>query len=427
MPARKLMPEPSAVNPLLNVDTALKNILESVKTLPAETISLAEAHSRVIAQDIISPIDLPPFDNSAMDGYALHCEDSVAAGKSNPVALSVAMDIPAGSAPSGQLQRGQAARIMTGAPIPAGADAVIPVEDTDDSWVKGENAAAPDRVQLYRSLRPGENIRRAGENIAQGERVMRAGTLIGPAEIGMLAGIGCAKVAVIRQPKVVILSSGDELVDIHHPLEPGKIRDTNSYTLAGLVRQAGGIPIRLPIAADTLASIRALYRRALEINPDLVISTAGVSVGAADLVRVVMDELGDIDFWRINMRPGKPLAFGSLRGVPFFGLPGNPVSTMVTFEVLVRPALAKIAGREIRQRAIKATLADDMRSDGRRSYNRVTLERDRDHIVARSTGIQSSGALMSMVLADGLAVIPEGVPTLPAGAVVEVLLLRDLD
>ena len=412
---------------LLNVDTALDNILDSVSALPAETVSLPEAHNRVIAEDIVSPIDLPPFDNSAMDGYTLHCEDCSGASQSTPATLPVVMDILAGSAPDRRLQRGQAARIMTGAPVPATANAVIPVEDTDDDWVKGESSAVPDSVQLFRSLRRGENIRRAGENIAQGETVMRAGTVIGPAEIGMLAGIGCAKVAVIRQPKVVILSSGDELVDIHQSIEPGKIRDTNSYTLAGLVRQSGGIPIRLPIANDTLQSIRALYRRALEINPDMIISTAGVSVGAADLVRVVMDELGDIDFWRINMRPGKPLAFGSLQGVPFFGLPGNPVSTMVTFEVLVRPALAKIAGREIRQRAIKATLADDMTSDGRRSYNRVTLERNSNQIVARSTGIQSSGALMSMVLADGLAVIPEGATMLPAGAVVDVFLLRDLD
>ena len=412
---------------LLSVDAALENILATVRLLRAETVSLAEAHSRVIAEDIVSPIDLPPFDNSAMDGYALYYEDSVAAERSHPATLPVVMDVLAGSAPSGQLQPGQAARIMTGAPIPAGANAVIPVEDTDDDWLKEDTAAAPAQVQLYRSLRCGENIRRSGENIAQGDSVMRAGTVIGPAEIGMLAGIGCAKVAVIRQPKVVILSSGDELVDIHHPLNPGQIRDTNSYTLAGLVRQAGGIPIRLPIAADTLTSIRALYRRALEINPDMVISTAGVSVGAADLVRDVMDELGDIDFWRINMRPGKPLAYGTLRGVPFFGLPGNPVSTMVTFEVLVRPALAKIAGREIKQRAIKATLAADMKSDGRRSYNRVSLERKSNQIIARSTGIQSSGALMSMVLADGLAVIPEGETMLPAGAVVDVLLLRELD
>ena len=181
-----------------------------------------------------------------------------------------------------------------------------------------------------------------------------------------------------------------------------------------MIRQAGGIPIRLPIAKDTLESIRALYRRALEINPDLLISTAGVSVGAADLVRVVMDELGEIDFWRINMRPGKPLAYGTIQGVPFFGLPGNPVSTMVTFEVLVRPALAKIAGRDIKQRTIKATLADDMRSDGRRTYARVTLSREGDRLIARSTGIQSSGALMSMVLADGLAIIPEDQSFVPA-------------
>ena len=412
---------------LLSVDAALENILATVRRLPAETVSLPESHNRVIAGDIVSPIDLPPFDNSAMDGYALRCEDSIAAGPSDPIALPVVMDILAGSAPSQQLQPGQAARIMTGAPIPAGANAVIPVEDTDDDGVKGGGGAAPAQVRLYRALRPLENIRSAGENIRAGETVMRAGTLIGPAEIGMLAGIGCAKVAVIRQPKVVILSSGDELVDIHHPLEPGQIRDTNSYTLAGLIRRAGGVPIRLPIASDTLKSIRGLYRRALEINPDMIISTAGVSVGAADLVRVVMDELGDIDFWRINMRPGKPLAYGALQGLPFFGLPGNPVSTMVTFEVLVRPALAKIAGRCIAQRIVKAAIADDMTSDGRRSYNRVTLERHSSGIVARSTGIQSSGALMSMVLADGLAVIPEGATNVPAGATLDVLLLRDLD
>ena len=412
---------------LLSVDAALESILATVRHLPAETVSLAEAHSRVIAEDIISPIDLPPFDNSAMDGYALFIEDSATADPGNPATLPVTMDIPAGSAPSQPLKRGSAARIMTGAPIPAGANAVVPVEDTDDDWGKGEISPAPAQVQVYRSLRFGENIRRAGENIAAGDPVMRAGTVIGPAEIGMLAGIGCAKVAVIRQPKVVILSSGDELVDVHVDLEPGQIRDTNSYTLAGLVRGAGGIPIRLPIARDTLPAIRALYRRALEIDPDMIISTAGVSVGAADLVKVVMDELGDIDFWRINMRPGKPLAYGSLQGLPFFGLPGNPVSTMVTFEVLVRPALAKIAGRESKQRVVKAALAADMRSDGRRSYNRVTLERVAGQLVARSTGIQSSGALMSMVLADGLAVIPEGVTTLPAGAIVDVHLLRDLD
>lgn len=413
--------------PLLNVNTAKSKILAALQALPAETVSLAEALDRVVAADIVSPLDLPPFDNSAMDGYAIHFEDSAGASQEQPVRLKVSMDIRAGDAPSGQLQRGSAARIMTGAPIPAGCSAVIPVEDTDDDWQKGDSSQPPSQVALNKRLRAGENIRRAGENISAGETIVRAETVMRPAEIGMLAGIGCAKLHVIRQPKVVILSSGDELVDVHHALEPGKIRDTNSYTLAALIRQTGGIPIRLPIAADKLASIRALYRRALEINPDMIISTAGVSVGAADLVKVVMNELGDIDFWRINMRPGKPLAFGTLRGVPFFGLPGNPVSTMVTYEVLVRPALEKIAGRRSKRRTVDATIADNMTSDGRRSYIRVTLSRDRDGFSARATGIQSSGALMSMVLADGLAIIPEGRTKVRAGEMLSVLMLRDPD
>lgn len=415
------------MNPLLNVDQALESILADMRTLEAETVSLPDAHDRVLAEDIVSPIDLPPFDNSAMDGYAIRYEDSADASRSNPTPLAVTMDILAGSTPEGQLHAGQAARIMTGAPIPAGATAVIPVEDTDDDWSKGEDSPLPASVSLYRSLDCGENIRLAGENIKVGETIMRAGAVIGPAEIGMLAGIGRPRVEVVRRPKVVILSSGDELVDIYDELTPGKIRDTNGYTLAGLVRQAGGVPIRLPIAKDTLDSIRALYRRALEINPDLLISTAGVSVGAADLVRVVMDELGEIDFWRINMRPGKPLAYGTIQGVPFFGLPGNPVSTMVTFEVVVRPALAKIAGRSISQRRIKATTAHDFRSDGRRTYARVTLSREGDRLIARATGIQSSGALMSMVLADGLAIIPEDQKIARAGSELYVLLLRTVN
>lgn len=415
------------MNQLLNVDAALSKILADMKTLEAETVSLPDALDRVLAEDIVSPIDLPPFDNSAMDGYAIHFEDSADASQSNPATLPVTMDILAGSAPDQALKPGAAARIMTGAPLPQGASAVIPVEDTDDEWQKGEYSALPAEVCLFRSLSRGENIRLAGENIKSGDTIMEAGAIIGPAEIGMIAGIGRPRVAVIRQPKVVILSSGDELVDIYDELKPGKIRDTNGYTLAGLIRQAGGIPIRLPIAKDTLESIRALYRRALEINPDLLISTAGVSVGAADLVKVVMDELGEIDFWRINMRPGKPLAYGTIQGLPFFGLPGNPVSTMVTFEVIVRPALAKIAGRDIRQRAIKATLSEDMRSDGRRTYARVTLKREGDRLIARSTGIQSSGALMSMVLADGLAVIPEGIRRIPAGNEIAVLPLHPIE
>ncbi len=412
---------------LLNVDTALAQILAELQPLGSEHIALAESLDRVIALDITAPLDLPPFDNSAMDGYAIRHEDSQAASPQQPASLRVTQDITAGATPSGRLQPGCAARIMTGAPIPPGCSAVAPVEDSDDNWRKGENPAPPEQVRIYSRYAPGANIRRKGENIACGATIMRAGTIIQPAEIGMLAGIGCARFEVVRKPKVVILGSGDELVDVHEPLRPGKIRDSNSYTLAGLIRQLGGIPIRLPIARDNLSEIRALYRRALGINPDMIISSAGVSVGAADLVREVMDELGDIDFWRINMRPGKPLAYGRLQGIPFFGLPGNPVSAMVTFEVLVRPALAKLAGRALHRKTITATVADDLRSDGRRSYHRVRLAHEGGRVVARSTGSQSSGALMSMLLADGLAIIPAGQRHVPAGSELPVLLLRSFE
>ena len=409
--------------PLLNVDDALAQILDDIQLLDAETVALAESLERVLANAVVSPLDLPPFDNSAMDGYAIRQADCAKASRQRPALLSVMQDIRAGDAPQGDLQPGQAARIMTGAPIPAGCTAVAPVEDTDDDWRRDE-AALPARVRVFQRYPSGANIRRAGENVAAGATVMPARAVIQPAEMGMLAALGCARFAVIRKPKVVILGSGDELVDAHEAIRPGQIRDTNSYALAGLIRQAGGIPIRLPIARDNLADIRALYRHATSINPDMILSSAGVSVGAADLVREVMSELGDIDFWRINMRPGKPLAYGALRGIPFFGLPGNPVSTMVTFEVLVRPALAKMAGRDLTRRAVKATLGEDMQSDGRRSYNRVRLSRDAAGIVARSTGTQSSGALMSMLLADGLAILPEGQRHVRAGSQVSVLLLR---
>ena len=406
--------------PLLNVNDALAQILRDIRQLDSEVVNLAESLDRVIAADIVSPLDLPPFDNSAMDGYAIRHEDS-------PARLRVTQDIRAGDSPSGKLESGQGARIMTGAPIPVGCTAVAPVEDTDDDWTRDADSALPETVHVRRGYKHGANIRRRGENIACGAVIMRVGAVIQPAEMGMLAAIGCARFQVIRKPKVVILGSGDELVDAHEELAPGKIRDTNSYTLAGLIRHAGGVPIRLPIARDKLPEIRALYRRALGIDPDMIISSAGVSVGAADLVREVMDELGDIDFWRINMRPGKPLAYGALRGIPFFGLPGNPVSTMVTFEVVVRPALSKMAGRDLSRLTITATLADDMRTDGRRSYNRVRLMREGDGIVARSTGTQSSGALMSMLLADGLAIIPEGETHARAGSEVSVIVLRAFD
>jgi len=414
------------VTSLLNVDAALETILNQILILNHETIPLADSLGRVIAENITSPIDLPPFDNSAMDGYAVHFNDSTDASENHPITLSVVMDIPAGKAPTGQLKAGQAARIMTGAPIPEGATAVIPVEHTTDNWQKGDSPPLPESVDIIKPASDGANIRRIGENIQKDALVIAEGTVIRPAEIGMLAGIGCTQVTVTRKPKVIILTSGDELVDIDQPITPGKIRDTNSYTLAALITQVGGIPIRLPIAGDTMDSIRQLYADAIAQKPDMIISSAGVSVGTADLVKVVMSELGNIDFWRINLRPGKPLAYGTIQDIPFFGLPGNPVSAMITFEVFVRPALAKMAGLPHHIVLDKAITANDMKSDGRRSYDRVTLKRDDDTLIATSTGTQSSGALMSMVLADGLIIIPEEMTFVPAGTELSVILLRPI-
>jgi molybdopterin molybdotransferase len=408
---------------LLNVDRALAQILEQIAPLSVEPVALDVALDRVLAEDVVAASNLPPFANSSMDGYALRSDDV----RDAPVTLTVTMDIPAGHAPSGTLASGEAARIMTGAPMPEGADAVIPVEETDGGWDRGASTPPPAYVRVFRAVEAGAYVRPVGEDVTVGTRVLRQGTRIRPQEMGVLAALGQAQVPVYRQPRVVILSSGDELVSVEEPLIPGKIRDVNRYTLAGLVRHLGGIPLVLPPARDTAESVRATFAAALAEQPDMVMSSAGVSVGAADLVRDILDDLGRVDFWRINLRPGKPLAFGRLGNVPFFGLPGNPVSVMITYDVLVRPALLKQMGLEADWPLVTARVGERMISDGRRSYVRVKLHRTPDNgWVAVSTGTQSSGALMSMVLADGLLIVPEGMTEVAEGAMLPVRLLRNL-
>jgi molybdopterin molybdotransferase len=308
--------------------------------------------------------------------------------------------------------------------MPDGADAVVPVEQTDQQWESGENLPLPEVVAIYASVSPGDYVRPVGEDIQAGQIVLDAGTLIRPQELGILAALGQAQVSVIRRPRVAILSSGDELIDVSEPLAPGKIRDVNSYTLFGLINTYGGVSIRIPTARDTLDDVRRRFREAIDQQPDLILSSAGVSVGAFDIVRAVMEELGQIDFWRVNLRPGKPLTFGSLGGVPFFGLPGNPVSAMVTFDVFVRPALLKLSRRPDAVPTVEAILRESLKSDGRRSYIRVKLSREGGQIIAHTTGTQSSGALMSMVLADGLLIIPENVTEARAGEKFSVRLLK---
>ncbi len=334
------------------------------------------------------------------------------------------MDIPAGNTPAHALHPGQAARIMTGAPMPDDANAVVMVEHTLSTWQPAESASAT--VSILRPVHAGENIRQRGEDVRADETVLNAGTVLRPSEIGLLASVGCANPSVVRQPRVAILSTGDELVDVNEPLVPGKIHDSNRYALAAQVATYGGIPLLIPTARDTLDDVRLRFGQALEQQPDLILSSAGVSVGAYDVVRNVIEEMGVVDFWRINIRPGKPLAFGQIGGVPFFGLPGNPVSALVTFEVFVRPALLRLGQLPDPQRTIFAKLGHDIKSDGRRSYLRVQLTHRDDHWQAHLTGSQSSGMLTSMVKADGLLIIPENITQVYAGSSLPVRLLKDL-
>lgn len=412
---------------LLSVDNALQLVLKQIVSLPPEAVDLDAALGRVLAEDLVADANIPPFANSSMDGFAVRAADIAQASKEKPVQLDVVMDIPAGRAATETLQRGQAARIMTGAPMPDGADSVIPVENTDAQWKPGDDSALPPHVMISRGLESGDYVRPAGEDIQAGQVVLKAGTLIRAQEIGLIASVGRSRAQVVRRPRVAIVSTGDELVGLDEPLGPGKIRDSNSFTLAALVTTYGGEPIRIQVARDTLEDVRRRFREALEQKPDIILSTAGVSVGAFDVVRTVIDELGKVNFWRINLRPGKPLAFGELQGVPFFGLPGNPVSAMVTFDVFVRPVLLKLGNQQEHLPTIQAVVGETIRSDGRRSYLRVKLAQENGNWVARTTGTQSSGALTSMALADGLLIVPEDQIEVPIGTTLPVRLLREIN
>lgn len=410
---------------LLNVDDAVARILSEISILSAENIPLIESLGRVLAAPLISEISLPPFANSSMDGFAVRSGNTQFATREQPALLRLMFDIPAGSSPTETIHPGQSARIMTGAPLPDGADAVVPVEDTDQEWKPGSGDPLPPIVKVYTPVRVGSSVRPVGEDIQAGQTVLEAGTLIRAQELGVLAALGQAQVSVTRRPRIAIVGSGDELVEVDEPLAPGKIRDVNSYTLFGLITGYGGEAIRIPTARDTIEDVRRAFNEALSHQPDIILSSAGVSVGTFDVVRTVIDDLGKIDFWRVNLRPGKPLAFGKLGGVPFFGLPGNPVSAMVTFDVFVRPVLLRMSGRPDAIPTVEATLRETLASDGRRSYIRVTLESENGQYYATSTGTQSSGALTSMIRADGLLVIPEGVTEARAGEKFPVRLLRN--
>ena len=404
---------------MLSVAEARERILSHFQPTATEGIPLAACANRVLAVDISAPYDLPLFDNSAMDGFAILAGDTSASS----LTLSVVADIPAGSTPTVKLKPGQAARIMTGAQLPEGATAVIPVEDTD-FHNREAGTAAPEKISFSRVVNAGENIRPRGMDIPAGQIVLKKGQTLKPQDLGLLAMLGIAAVQVHRKPRVALLSSGDELLEVDAPLESGKIRDSNSYTLAALVESAGSEVLRLGVAKDTRESVEELFQKAIAADVDFILSSAGVSVGAFDYVREVVEASGSLNFWRVNMRPGKPLAFGKYLDKQFIGLPGNPVSAFVGFEIFVRPVLERLSGKlDGSRRKVRVRCEEEIDSDGRESYLRAKIREENGVLFARLTGHQGSGNLLSLVQADALLIIPAGVKCVPAGQEVEAILL----
>jgi len=397
---------------MLSVEEALEAILSRIDVLGTERVDVMASLGRTLAEPIVSHRQIPPWPNSSMDGYAVRAADT-----GPDVVLRVVGRVEAGTLPARAVEAGEAMRIFTGAPLPEGADAVVPQEDVD---------AVDGRVSLRGGVDPAAYVRQAGEDVGVGDRVLERGTLLTAAEIGLLATLGHNQVSVHRRPRVAILSTGNELADLGTEPGPGQIPNTNTYSLMAQVLEAGGVPISLGVAPDRLEAIEERVRRACDA--DVILSSAGVSVGELDLVREALTRAGAaLHLWKVSMRPGKPITFGSLGARPVFGLPGNPVSAMVTFELFVRPALLKMSGRRrlARARLRARALAPIANPGSRRGYLRVRLEAIDGALGARLTGEQGSAILRSMVAADGLAVIPPDTSIVP-GDSVEVIILREL-
>lgn len=410
---------------MISVGEARRYILEHISPLPAEDVFIMDGLKRVLAEDVFAGESVPPFDNSAMDGFAVCAQDTTGASGDSPVPLRLTGTIAAGEAPRVTLSPGAAIRIMTGAPVPPGADAVIRFEDTDEGE---QGSPAQDTVRLFRPVSPGDNIRRAGEDIRAGQKVLSAGTALRPQEIGVLASLGRDRVRVHRRPRVAVLATGDELVGLGDPVGPGQIRNSNEYSNAALVARYGGVPIRLGIARDNVEHLTAKIREGLNQNVDLLLTSAGVSVGDYDVVKDVLAAEGQMHFWQVRIKPGKPLAFGHIGGVPVIGLPGNPVSAIVAFEVFARPAILRMAGhQQLDKPRLNAVLEEDVYNSGRRHYMRsvVTYRNGQHHVTTRGSGVtvQGSGILSSLVWANALLIVPEDVTYIPAGTTVEVEML----
>lgn len=380
---------------MLTVEDARSRVLASVAAVETEEVLVADALGRVAAQELSAPHGLPRFDNSAMDGYAVRLEDCGAASSAAPAELLVVGEVRAGDPGTVEVGPGAAVRIMTGAPIPPGADAIVPVEDTEESG---------DRVLIKAAPFPGAHVRRAGDDVLEGSVVVGSGTVLGPGEMALIASLGLSPLSVYRRPRVSIVVTGDELVSPEEVPGPGQIRDSNSVALQALVRAAGGEPLVFRSVPDGLDETRAAFAEAAK-EADLVVSSGGVSMGRYDFVRDVIGELGRIDLWRVAMQPGKPVVLGAIGDVPFLGLPGNPVSIHIGFEQFVRPALKKMQGMSaVLRPTIRARLTEALdKRPGRLHFVRVTLSRDDAGWAATPTGPQGSHIQSSLLNCHGVA------------------------
>ena len=413
---------------MLSVEEAYERIMAYFDPLEAEDMPILEALGQVLAEDVVSPFQLPPLDNSAMDGYAVIHQDIVGASPDSPKLLRVIGQVAAGYVSGEEVVQGTAVRIMTGAPVPAGADTIVPFEETDEVARKRQGLGLAE-IGVQQESPLGSHVRPAGEDLAKGEVVLSSGTVLGPSQIGVLASLGMSKVRVIRRPVVAILATGDELLSVGDPMEKAKIYDSNSYGLASSVLRYGGVPRTLGIAGDNLEDMNQKLSQGT--SSDLLITSAGVSRGDYDIVKDVLMERGEINFWSVRMRPAKPLAFGVILGpggkrVPHLGLPGNPVSSMVAFEEFARPAILRMLGKtRLAKPVIEAVLEGPIyNTDERRVFARVEVTRRDGSYYATPTGPQGSNILTSMARANGLAICPEDVPVMEAGRSVKVKMLN---
>ena len=402
---------------MLTVEEAQEIVLDSVSVSGTERVPLSESQGRVLAEDVAPKFDVPPHDNSSVDGYAVRAADTAGASTESPRRLEVLEEIPAGTVPGETVGTGSTSRIMTGAILPEGADAVVMVEHTR----QGDGG-----VEILEAVASGQNVRYRGEDVKKGRNVLFGGAEIGPGEIGLLAAFQRSQVSVRRRPDVAILSTGDEVVEIDEALVPGKIVNSNSYSLAALVRECDARPVNLGIARDSESAIADAIQSA--VNADVILSTGGVSVGDYDYVKKVLEDLGvDMRFWRVKMKPGKPLAYGLLQGKPYFGLPGNPVSCMVSFLLFARPAIRKMMGYGPHDRhlpTVPAILENDLAAGGdRRHYLRARVTRTGGLFHASTVAGQGSGMLSSMTGTNGLVVVETGVTSVSRGTEVSVLLM----